>query len=53
MDAYRADSLSKGRMNVDTKMLDATNEDQLGKIIYSHDIVVSLVPAKFHPLVAK
>jgi len=55
IDSYRSELLSRGRMNVDTKMIDvlSSQPEALAKLIYSHDIVISLVPAKLHTVVAE
>eukprot|EP01102_Stenamoeba_stenopodia_P004560 TRINITY_DN1485_c0_g2_i1.p1 TRINITY_DN1485_c0_g2~~TRINITY_DN1485_c0_g2_i1.p1 ORF type:complete len:688 (+),score=115.66 TRINITY_DN1485_c0_g2_i1:3-2066(+) len=55
IDSYRSELLGRGRMNVDTKMIDvlSSQPEALAKLIYSHDIVISLVPAKLHALVAE
>ena len=45
--------LSENRPKAPVVSLDVSNEKDLGKLVSSHDIVVSFVPAFLHPIVAQ
>ncbi|KAJ3330264.1 hypothetical protein HDU76_006052, partial [Blyttiomyces sp. JEL0837] len=46
-------NLSRGRAAAPSTSLDVNNPQSLGELINGHDVVVSFVPATFHPLVAE
>jgi alpha-aminoadipic semialdehyde synthase len=48
-----AQELSANRARAPVVPLDVKNKETLGKLIASHDIVVSFIPATMHPLVAE
>lgn len=48
-----ARDLAKGRDYVTPMQVDVSNQTQLNQLIQEQDIVFSLVPPKFHPLVAE
>eukprot|EP01083_Nonionella_stella_P092677 259497_1 len=51
-DSTQAKALAEGKSNVAVKVCDATNIDSLESDIASSDLVISLLPATFHPAVA-
>ena len=51
---HEADAFAAARPRVTPIVLNvAAEEERLGQLVAQHDLVVSLVPAPFHPLVAK
>lgn len=52
-DKAAADNLSMNRSNVQIAPLNVMDDSELGKLVEKHDIVVSFVPAAFHPRVAE
>ncbi|ORY32502.1 putative Saccharopine dehydrogenase [Naematelia encephala] len=51
--AVEAKALAKDSSNVETMLLDVSDEEALGRAVSSSDVVVSLLPAPMHPQVAK
>ena len=45
--------MSRNRLNAPVVELDITDTHKLSQLIRDHDVVVSFVPATFHPTVAK
>ena len=48
-----ANKLSRGRMNAPVLPLDVKDSSGMQKLVGSHDVVVSFVPASFHTAVAE
>jgi alpha-aminoadipic semialdehyde synthase len=48
-----AKKLAKNNSRVATSTLDITNKQTVGDLVKAHDVVISLVPATFHPSVAE
>ena len=49
---HEAAELTKNRNRVEAKKLDVNESFELSNLISSHDIVVSLIPASMHPIIA-
>lgn len=48
-----AQGLARGRKNVTTASLDVSDDAALGQAVAAADVVVSLLPAPMHPMVAR
>ncbi|MCK5147819.1 saccharopine dehydrogenase NADP-binding domain-containing protein [bacterium] len=53
VDQARADALISGHVRGSSALLDVNDNDALGALIKKADLVVSLVPYTYHPIVAK
>ena len=48
-----AEQMINGHKNAKAKALDITNDQERQVLIQEHDVIVSMLPARFHPIVAE